>query len=150
MKLTYLQALWNSPMFDLFYEFQIFTFLTCIVQCIKMRYKMLNTKLITSTKSSKMIQEVQQLVQIYRILGEIIESFNKVFGYEILLIIFHTGMQLVFCINFALIYLKTTDLHIHIIICNIFYLIVILVSNNCVIIKIKYNCCSFVLYGWCF
>lgn len=82
LKITFFQSLQTGPMFDVLYEFLIFMFFTCIVQLIKQRYKNLNNKLLTLQKSTKMIQELQLFVQIYRILGETIEIFNKLFGYQ--------------------------------------------------------------------
>lgn len=130
LKISYLQGLWTSPICDVFYEFQIFVFITSIVQCIKIRYQMLNAKLITINKSPKMIEELKQLIPMYQILGETIQIFNKLFGYEILLIFFHTGMQLVACVNFPLASLDTIDLKIYLIICNIVYLIIFLVRTK--------------------
>lgn len=130
LKISYLQGLWNSPFLDLFYQCQIFTLLMCIVQSIKIRYKSLNAKLITCQKSPRIIQELQQLVKIYRMLGETIEIFNKLFGYKILLIIFYSGMQLVFSINFPLASINAVDFGVNVTISNITYVTMILVCES--------------------
>lgn len=122
----------------------------CITKSIKIRYQTLNAKLMTITTSSRMIRGLQQFVRIYRILGETIEIFNNLFGYKILLIIFLIGMQLVYSLNFPLGSLNTVRFSIHLIICNIIYLTMILVSYKRSYFKIITQICRFALFGWYF
>ncbi|EFA07609.1 gustatory receptor 112 [Tribolium castaneum] len=119
LKISVLQSLWNSPLCDFFYEFQIFTLLTSILSRIKTRYKLLNARFARIKTNPKVVQELQQCVQIYRILGETVEIYNNLFGHQILLITFHCGLQLVACFNFSLIAFNTTNFNVHIVLCNI-------------------------------
>ncbi|EFA07606.1 gustatory receptor 109 [Tribolium castaneum] len=122
-----LSSIWFSPMGDLFYEFQTFNLITCLLQSIKVRYEVLNEKLVMITKrKAKSLYELQEMVQIYRILGETIEIYNSLFGYQILLITFHCGLQLVGCLNFPLVALNTSNFDINIILCNIIFLMIML------------------------
>ena len=45
------------------------------------------------------ILEVKKVAQLYGILGETVEIFNKLFGYQILLIIFQFILELVMSLN---------------------------------------------------
>ncbi|EFA07608.1 gustatory receptor 111 [Tribolium castaneum] len=126
LKISVLQSLWASPTCDLMYEFQIFTFLMSLLQSIKRRYVLLNEKVEAIKTSPKMRHELQKLAQVYRILGETIETWNKLFGYQILLITFQSGLNVVSCINFPLGVLDRGNFDIEIALCNGIFLLLTL------------------------
>ena len=59
----------------------------------------MNTKFGEVLVQPKITQEVENLADCYQILGEAVESWNNIFGQQMLLIMFHSGLQGVHCLN---------------------------------------------------
>ncbi|KAJ3647946.1 hypothetical protein Zmor_019788 [Zophobas morio] len=86
LKITVLQSFILGSVIDIYYEFLVVILLNTLINNFGSRYRDLNTKLINS-------------LQNYRLLGESIDLFNKMFAYQILLIILHCGLQAVGCLD---------------------------------------------------
>ncbi|EFA07611.1 gustatory receptor 114 [Tribolium castaneum] len=110
MKITFLESLWFSPTVDRCYEFQVVTLIVAFLKCFNNRYKELNHRLLKCLNNNqKVLQEYQNLVCYHRLLGETIDAFNKLFGYQILLLVFHAGLQLVGCLNFPYVFFTSAS-----------------------------------------
>lgn len=72
--------------------------LNALLMCFYGRYKDLRKKLQRSKMQSYQIEEIKQIM---RILGESIAIFNEMFGYQILLLIFQTGLHIINYANFT-------------------------------------------------
>lgn len=99
VKTSFSRVLFTSYIFNYFFEYGLTVLLCCLTQIIKTRYKNLNKKVLKIFHSPK-ITEQKRLVHYHSILGETIEIFNKISGFQIVLIIFDCGMQIVGCLNF--------------------------------------------------
>ncbi|EFA07613.1 gustatory receptor 116 [Tribolium castaneum] len=126
LELSFVKGMKLGPMIDLYYEFHFIAFLTCITECLRMRYEELNARLVRMNSSLTIVKDLRSLVQYYRILGEIIDIFNNLFGYQIILLIFHSGLQIISSLNFCFTIITHTDgpLYQHFIIANIYVLFI--------------------------
>jgi hypothetical protein len=122
---------------EMYYEFLTVNLLNCFIQSFKSRYEDLNERLLNIGKERKVVPELTKLAHCYRILGETIEIFNKMFGVQQLMIIFHCGTEFVSCLNLSFVSFLTDDnsLYLHIIISNVAVLISISVS-----IEVLWSC----------
>ncbi|KAJ3647918.1 hypothetical protein Zmor_019765 [Zophobas morio] len=84
---------------EMCYEIAVVSLINIISDVIKRRYKVLNTKTVEVLKGPKVIQELENVVECYQILGETAATFNAIFGYQILIIVFHSGVQLTHSLN---------------------------------------------------
>lgn len=84
-----------SVFVELVNNFLFSVILNSLLMCFYYRYKDLSKKLRNMKIDIWQIEEVKQL---FRILGETIEMFNEMFGYQILFLILQTGLHL---INYA-------------------------------------------------
>ncbi|KAJ3647943.1 hypothetical protein Zmor_019786 [Zophobas morio] len=84
---------------DLYNEFVLTLLINGLIRSFQTRYENLNQKLITVYKSPKFVHEAKYLARNYRLLGETIHTFNNIFGYQIILIILQTGLQLIHCLT---------------------------------------------------
>ena len=84
---------------EMCYEIVVVSLINIISDVIKRRYKVLNTKTVEVLKGPKVIQELENVVECYQILGETAATFNAIFGYQILIIVFHSGAQLTHSLN---------------------------------------------------
>ncbi|KAJ3647925.1 hypothetical protein Zmor_019771 [Zophobas morio] len=99
LKMTLLTILQTGSIMFVYYEFLVIVLWLSLIESFKARYESLNRKLVAARKRHSIL-EVRNLAQLYGILGETVETFNKLFGYQILLIIFHFMLELVICLNF--------------------------------------------------
>ncbi|KAJ3647913.1 hypothetical protein Zmor_019762 [Zophobas morio] len=81
------------------YETVVIFLINVINDIIKRRYRLLNTKLVEVLRGSKVIQELENVAECYQILGETATSFNRIFGYQMLIIVFHCGVEVIHCLN---------------------------------------------------
>lgn len=126
------KALFTDPVLDLYYEFLIIILIRSIVKSIKIRYSELNEKFLKIQCSQNLTPELQNLVENFRILGETIEIVNNLFGFHIILILFHSGLQVVCCLNFMFILVRQTEgyLYHHFVIANLSILAFTMVSKK--------------------
>ena len=111
---------------EVYYEFLLVSLVTALVQDFEARYKDLNEKIVITSKKGTAFPELLNLVQAYRILGETVEIFNQIFGHQLVLIIFHCGLQMVHCLNLVFVMGAVEideDTHLQFLMCN-FYLLV--------------------------
>ncbi|KAJ3648146.1 hypothetical protein Zmor_019969 [Zophobas morio] len=94
---------------ELYYEFLLVILLNSLVHSLTIRYKDLNSRLLYVSKKTKIVDEVQSIVHCYRLLGETVEIFNKIFGPQILLIMFQFGFEMVSCLNLSFFSVVYTD-----------------------------------------
>lgn len=94
-----MKAAFIHLLLEIYYGFQIIILIRCIVKSLKIRYQDINEKLL-KIQYNQDIKELQGLTENFRILGESTEIFN-LFGYQIIMIILHSGLQLICCINFT-------------------------------------------------
>lgn len=116
---------WKIIMFtgfmEMCYEFLIVLLLTALVQAFEVRYKDLNERLMKLSRNGTTFQELLSLAQSYRILGETVDIFNELFGYQLVLIIFHCGLQMVQCLNLVFVFgaaETNDDVHFQFLVCN--------------------------------
>lgn len=130
MKIPFVRGLWLGPAIDMFYEFQLIAFISSILTCFASRYKDINNRLL-QYNNQKTVRKFQNLVYCHRILGENIDVFNDLYGYHILLILFHTGLQLVGCLNIPLAFLTSSNMMLRVdaVISNFTVLAIMMVSN---------------------
>jgi hypothetical protein len=107
---------------DMYYEFLTVNLLNCFIQSFKSRYEDLNERLLNIGKERKVVRELTKLTHCYRILGETIEIFNKMFGVQqIIIIIFHCGIEFVCTLNntYVTFVIGNNSLFFHIIVVNV-------------------------------
>ncbi|KAJ3648161.1 hypothetical protein Zmor_019983 [Zophobas morio] len=121
---------------EIYYEFLTITLLNSLVESFKTRYEDVNYKLATITGKSNVKEELTQILQEYRILGESVDVFNTIFGYQLVMIMFHIGLELVNCLNVAFVLHLTTNRNLdhH-----------MLLASACIITVVSYNCLRIVL-----
>ena len=98
---------WKILLFGDFIETYITSVMTVLITTLarvfKIRYEELNTELVRITRREKFVtREVVGLTKIYRLLGDTVEVYNKIFGYQLVLIVLQSGLQIVHCLNFIL------------------------------------------------
>ena len=111
--------IWLSHNNDLFYEFVLIHFFKTIVETMKTGYKTLHEKLLTDLNSKLSENSMRSLTQNYRLLGQTIDIFNDLFGYELFLVVFLAGVHIVNIFNFLLLTIKLHLIH------NFFYPVVV-------------------------
>ncbi|EFA07607.1 gustatory receptor 110 [Tribolium castaneum] len=124
-KISFLRGFWLSPAVDMFYEFQIIELMTSVVKSLESRYADLNENFLQCQD-----EKFESFVYYHRILGETVDLFNSLFGYQTLLITFHIGSQLVVCLNFSFGFLTPSSftLQLDLLISNFWVVLVIIVS----------------------
>ena len=129
-----------SSLKETYYLFLVILLLRGLVQAFKSRYEDLNEKLANVKKEIKIRDSLRQINKEYRVLGETVEIFNNIFGYQILLIIFHGGLALVNCLNISFVSYTIAGRHLsqHLLLSNISLLVLISVSDCFVIVAILY------------
>lgn len=94
---------------NVYREFLLTFLLYAFVECFKVRYEEINAKLVKIEKKEKFIEEVTNLCQYYRLLGETLDVFNSTFGYQIVLIIFFNGFQMIDSLNLSILLLSNKE-----------------------------------------
>jgi hypothetical protein len=67
---------------DLYCEFLTVNLLNCFIQTLKIRYEDLNETVLNIGIERNVVRELTKLAHCYRILGDTIDIFNKIFGVE--------------------------------------------------------------------
>ena len=119
---------------EMCYEFLIVLLLTALVQAFEVRYKDLNERLMKLSNNGTTFQELLSLAQSYRILGETVDIFNELFGYQLVLIIFHCGLQMVQCLNLVFVFgavEETDDVNFQFLVSNFWLFVWIGVRVRC-------------------
>ncbi|KAJ3636559.1 hypothetical protein MTP99_000093 [Tenebrio molitor] len=126
LELSYCRLFIMGGFIQLYYEFLIIILLRSLVEGLKNRYEDLNDRLLRISKRPNILHELSSIAHSYRILGENVEICNKLFGYQVLLIIFHCGFQMVHCLNFTFVsFIFNSNLYSHGLTSGILMLIVI-------------------------
>lgn len=108
----FFDGIYMGPIFDIYYHFQLTIVLTTLVKVIRVRYEDLSTKLVKTCEETKLgdfVVEIRNMASIFRILGDSIEVFNEIFGFRIILLMFHWGLQIITCLNFTFIITADID-----------------------------------------
>ncbi|KAJ3648136.1 hypothetical protein Zmor_019959 [Zophobas morio] len=108
--ITHLSAfkiLFMTGFVEIFGQFLITILISCVLQVLKSRYKDLNSKLLELRNNVKVPLEMKNLARSYRILGECVHIVNSLFGYQIILIMFHFGVEIVHGLNFIIVSFDT-------------------------------------------
>ena len=95
--------------FECYIEFLIIVLMHSLVQSLKIRYVELNKKVVKTCRNN--ISHLKNVCHDYRILGQTVEIFNKIFGYEIILILWHFGVESVNSLTFIFVPYVSTDVH---------------------------------------
>ena len=105
----YGSTFWHSIVFSdrnaLYYEFLWVYFLKCVVELLGNGYRSLNATLV-DVKINLTEDLARKVCQNYRLLAETIELFNSMFGNQLILIIFHSGLHTINSLNVCLLYTK--------------------------------------------
>ena len=105
-KTTLLTCFVLSNMTDLYYEFLFVDFVKYVLKVLKSAYENLNKRVLFQENLGLCEELMKSYAQNYRLLGETIDTVNKLFGFQILLIIFHTGLHTVNTVNFDILYIQ--------------------------------------------
>ena len=130
--MSYFKIFILTPSIDMYYEFLVVVVITSVVAKIKNGYVYLNANLEIACKSPQLIDKMRFLTQDYRILGETIEVFNDLFGYQLILITLHCGLLIISGLNFIIIALKTEHddlIFFHVVASNMLVIIFVLVRG---------------------
>ncbi|KAJ3651177.1 hypothetical protein Zmor_017233 [Zophobas morio] len=100
MQLSILKVIIPTCMFECYYEFFLIIVINALVQSFKSRYQDLNRRVLIVFQETKTVQKWRALAQDYRILGETVDVFNKMFGWQIVLMMFHFGLEMVTTLYF--------------------------------------------------
>lgn len=111
MNIPYHKLVLISPVLDIYYEFIVFILLATFLNILGNGYKNLKSRLEKLLKNLELVDEMSYLVAEYRVLGETIEFLNSIFGFQLFLITFHTGLQILDVSNFILNFLLTNANH---------------------------------------
>ncbi|EFA07603.1 gustatory receptor 106 [Tribolium castaneum] len=101
---SFFKTFLNSCLMDVYYEFLLISLINILIRSFKSRYKDLNQKLETACEQSKSVEELMNIANYYRILGDTVEIFNSLFGYQIILVIFDCCLETVSALNGAFLY----------------------------------------------
>ncbi|KAJ3647942.1 hypothetical protein Zmor_019785 [Zophobas morio] len=85
-----------------YYKFMVTTLAEILIGKIRSGYVNLNRNLVKSYHSPNFLHEMRALTRDYRILGETIDTYNNLFGYQIILIMLHCGLEVISNLNFSL------------------------------------------------
>ncbi|KAJ3648127.1 hypothetical protein Zmor_019958 [Zophobas morio] len=116
MRFPLLQIIIITCACEMYYEFLLVLLINALVRSFKSRYQDLNRRTLMVSRETKIVQRIRSLAQDYRILGETIDLFNEIFGWPLLLMILHFGLEMVNTLyyNFLILVGKgTADLHGH-------------------------------------
>ena len=109
---SWLESLWMSPIVEFYEEFLVMVLMHALVESIKVRYRKLNSRLVEvcqNSETNKMDQELSNLSHVYRTLGDNIDAFNSIFGCQILVTLFHWGLQMILCLNYLFVVVVGVD-----------------------------------------
>ena len=99
MQMSGMTLLFFNGVMQAYVEYLIVLLVNGIVQGFKSRYEDLNLKFCQARKKGTILSEIRSLVEIYRMLGESVNIFNTLFGYQFILIIFRFGIEFINALN---------------------------------------------------
>ncbi|KAJ3648123.1 hypothetical protein Zmor_019955 [Zophobas morio] len=94
-EMIFLGGIWEA-----YFEFLSVQLMLVIICSFQNRYAKIN-ELVFILKKVRFVQDLKTLARSYRLLGETVDVFNKIFGWPLVFIIFHCGLQMVYCVNFT-------------------------------------------------
>ncbi|KAJ3648106.1 hypothetical protein Zmor_019940 [Zophobas morio] len=106
-KIEMWKGLWLSPLGDFYQEFLLVILISELVKSVKIRYKDLNETLIKNCGRLD-FKEIKLAGNIFRILGETVDLISQIFGYQIISILFHFGLQIIVCLNYIFIMIHSS------------------------------------------
>ena len=92
----------TTSIVEMYYEYLLIMLWTHVIDRLRCGYVHLNAKLSKWSLSPKFIFELRNLTQDYRLLGEATEIYNDLFGFQLILILFHCGGHAITALNFIL------------------------------------------------
>ncbi|KAJ3647940.1 hypothetical protein Zmor_019784 [Zophobas morio] len=72
-----------------------------LIEKIRSGYVNVNCNLVKCLQSPNCLHEMRALTRDYRILGETIDIYNHLFGYQLMLIVLHCGLEVISGLNVA-------------------------------------------------
>ncbi|KAJ3651182.1 hypothetical protein Zmor_017235 [Zophobas morio] len=100
IKLSVVKILFISGFAEMFNEYLLILLMRCLVQVLQSRYEDLNNRLL-NMKEVEVSRVLKNLVHSYRLLNECVYTFSNLFGYQIILIIFHFYIEIIHGLNFT-------------------------------------------------
>ena len=94
---------------DYFYEYLSVMYLAEFIGCVRRRYQSMREKIERCHRKPGIVLELENLIDCYRTLGETVDLYNEIFGYQIILIIFHCGVESLHCLNFAYVFMVAPE-----------------------------------------
>ena len=94
------------PVVDMCYPCAVTSFITSVVQSFKSSYKEINTKVERISKKPQFFTQIQNLTRNYRNLGESIQIFNSLFGFQMLFLTLLLFVYFVKCCNLILVLIR--------------------------------------------
>ncbi|KAJ3648107.1 hypothetical protein Zmor_019941 [Zophobas morio] len=93
---------------DYYREFLMVVFINTLIKCFKERYEYLNAKLLKQCKNFT-DRDFRQVQEIYRLLGENVDDFSHIFGYQIICVLFRFGLEIISCLNYSYVTLSSVN-----------------------------------------
>lgn len=103
LNMPLLEAIIFGGWIQMYYEFLMVLLIKSLIDCFKVRYKILNETLLKISNDTRVIINLKKLVQKYRLLFGTVNIFNSIFGYQILLLLFRFAVELI--IDFSPVFL---------------------------------------------
>ena len=85
-----------------YYKLMIIMLAEILIEKIRSGYLNVNRNLVNCLQSPNCLHEMRALTRDYRILGETIDIYNDLFGYQLMLIMLHCGLEVISALNIAL------------------------------------------------
>ncbi|KAJ3647927.1 hypothetical protein Zmor_019773 [Zophobas morio] len=120
LKVSVFKVFLTYPILELYYDFLVIVLFSTLVEAFKSRYNDLSGTL-SQIFASGDERALKTLAQLYRILGDTIDIFNKIFGYQIILIILRCGLMVITVLNngfLLFVFMDTKYVSYHYIFCN--------------------------------
>ena len=92
----------TTSIVEMYYEYLLIMLWTHVIDKLRCGYIYLNENLSKWSLSPKFIFQLRNLTQDYRLLGEATEIYNDLFGFQMILILFHGGGHAITALNFIL------------------------------------------------
>ncbi|KAJ3647933.1 hypothetical protein Zmor_019778 [Zophobas morio] len=84
---------------DIYCHFLLGQFENCLLRSFYSRYKDLNKMLMATSRNPQVVSNLKNLARMYRILGENVQIFNDLFGYQMVFLLFQYFVGLVGSLN---------------------------------------------------
>lgn len=133
MQMPWYKVFWLMGYQDVVFECLLITLIATLVTSIKNKYKNLSKKLYQISTKVEVKSEIKHIMQVYRVLGQTVQIFNELFGYLIVMLFFHFGIEAVSCLNFFYVFViigrKGMPLFHYVLVANLCVIILVLVST---------------------